>query len=274
MPSCLPEQLNAWLEANLTRLDEPTREKAAANPLRVFDNIDAKPDGVQAALGEAPTIGDSLCEACRAHFAVVREHLDATGVRYELRQTLVRGLDYYTRTTWEFRGPEEGAQSTLSGGGRYDGLIEEIGGPPAGGVGFGAGIERLLIALEHAGVTAEQPGIDVFFVLEDGAAARRGRALARRASLTWNRRGHGLRRTVGQGAAHPGRPARRPDHGRRQARRRRPPDGEQAGRGRAALRDRRQALSMSAWRDLMCGAPRSGDVGQDAHARRLGGAAP
>ena len=90
-------------------------------------------------------------------------------MRYELRQTLVRGLDYYTRTTWEFRGPEEGAQSTLSGGGRYDGLIEEIGGPPAGGVGFGAGIERLLIALEHAGVTAEQPGIEVFFVLEDGA---------------------------------------------------------------------------------------------------------
>jgi histidyl-tRNA synthetase len=99
----------------------------------------------------------------------VRAHLDVTGVRYELVQTLVRGLDYYTRTTWEFRGPEEGAQSTLSGGGRYDGLIEEIGGPPAPGVGFGAGIERLLMALEDAGVTAEAPPVEAFFVLDVGA---------------------------------------------------------------------------------------------------------
>jgi histidyl-tRNA synthetase len=147
-------RLNAWLEPNVTRLDEPTREKAATNPLRVFDNIETKPVSVQEALGEAPTIGDSLCDACRAHFADVREHLDITGVRYDLVPTLVRGLDYYTRTTWEFRGPEEGAQSTLSGGGRYDGLIEEIGGPPSPGVGFGAGIERLLSALEHAAFRA------------------------------------------------------------------------------------------------------------------------
>jgi len=84
--------------------------------------------------------------------------------------TLVRGLDYYTRTTWEFVGPEGGSQSTLSGGGRYDGLAEEFGGPHTPGVGFGAGIERLLLALEDAGV--EEPvdeGIDVFFVCEDGA---------------------------------------------------------------------------------------------------------
>ena len=169
---CRPDylaQLQAWLESNLSRLDEPTRERAATNPLRVFDNLDAKPAGVQQALGEAPTIGDSLCGACREHFEAVCAHLDVTGVRYDLVQTLVRGLDYYTRTTWEFRGPEEGAQSTLSGGGRYDGLIEEIGGPPAPGVGFGAGIERLLIALEDAGVNAEQSPVDVFFVLESGA---------------------------------------------------------------------------------------------------------
>ena len=167
------ERLRSWLDENLERLDAPTREKAAASPLRVFDNLDAKPPAVQDALREAPTIGDSLCEACREHFAVVRRDLDASGVAYTLVPTLVRGLDYYTRTTWEFVGPEEGAQSALSGGGRYDGLVEEIGGPPTPGVGFGAGIERLLLALEHAGVEAREPTIDVFFALDDGAPRER-----------------------------------------------------------------------------------------------------
>ena len=171
-PACRPaylDALRAWLSSNADRLDEATREKAATSPLRVFDNLDAKPPAVRDALGEAPTIGDSLCEPCAEHFAAVRRDLDAFGVPYEVVPTLVRGLDYYTRTTWEFAGPEEGAQSTLSGGGRYDGLVEEIGGPPTPGVGFGAGIERLLIALEHAGVTAPAPAIDVFFALADDA---------------------------------------------------------------------------------------------------------
>ena len=100
-------------------------------------------------LETAPTIGDSLCEACVEHFAAVRADLDATGVGYELVPTLVRGLDYYSRTTWEFVGPMENENAVLSGGGRYDYLVEEIGGPPTPGVGFGAGIERLLIA--HGG---------------------------------------------------------------------------------------------------------------------------
>ena len=100
----------------------------------------------------------------------MRRYLDAFGVRYELVPTLVRGLDYYTRTTWEFLGPEGGAQSTLSGGGRYDGLAEELGGSHTPGVGFGAGVERLLIALEHAGTPLPaDEGIDVFFVCADGA---------------------------------------------------------------------------------------------------------
>lgn len=163
------ERLTEWLGENRERLDEATREKAATSPLRIFDNLAAKPEGVRLALAEAPTIGDSLCEACREHFAAVCAHLDAYGVAYELVPTLVRGLDYYTRTTWEFTGPDEGAQSTLSGGGRYDGLIEEIGGPPTPGVGFGAGIERLLLAVEGAGVSADPQTIDAFFVLDDGA---------------------------------------------------------------------------------------------------------
>jgi len=167
------ELLQAWLEAHLDRLDEPTREKAAANPLRVFDNYDAKPPAVQAALGEAPTIGESLCEACTEHFEGVRRDLDVYEVSYELVPTLVRGLDYYTRTTWEFVGPEKGAQSALSGGGRYDGLVEEIGGPPTPGVGFGAGVERLVLALEHAKVSTSPPSIDVFFALAAGAPHER-----------------------------------------------------------------------------------------------------
>ncbi len=149
--------MRAWLDANEERLDDATREKAATSPLRVFDNIESKPDAVQEALREAPTIGESLCEACAEHFAAVRRDLDANGVEYEIVPTLVRGLDYYTRTTWEFLGPGEGAQRALSGGGRYDGLVEEIGGPPTPGVGFGAGIERLILAAQEAGIEPPPP---------------------------------------------------------------------------------------------------------------------
>ncbi len=163
------ENLSRWLGANLDRLDEETRAKATTSPLRVFDNLPAKPPAVRAALAEAPTIGASLCEACVQHFATVRALLDRTGVSYTLVPTLVRGLDYYSRTTWEFVGPMENENSTISGGGRYDYLVEEIGGPPTPGVGFGAGIERLLIALEDAGQTAEPPTIDVFLAVEPGA---------------------------------------------------------------------------------------------------------
>jgi histidyl-tRNA synthetase len=175
-PECRPaylEALRAWLDANDEKLDEPTREKARTSPLRVFDNLDAKPPAVQEALRGAPKVGESLCEACAVHFAAVRRDLDANGVEYEVMPTLVRGLDYYTRTTWEFLGPGEGAQRALSGGGRYDGLVEEIGGPPTPGVGFGAGIERLILALQEAGVVLPPPTVDVFLALDDGAPRER-----------------------------------------------------------------------------------------------------
>jgi histidyl-tRNA synthetase len=178
--ACRPaylERLRPWLEEHATQLDAATREQAERNPLRVLDNIAAKPAEVQEVLRRAPSIGDALCDECRAHFAELRRYLDAFGVRYELVPTLVRGLDYYTRTTWEFIGPEGGSQSALSGGGRYDGLAEELGGDPTPGVGFGAGVERLLLALEHAGAQApDDEGIDVFFVSAD--AADRARVIA------------------------------------------------------------------------------------------------
>jgi histidyl-tRNA synthetase len=158
------ERLSAWLDEHADVLDEDAEAKRRTSPLRVFD---VKSPAVLEALADAPQIGESLCEACREHFDQVRGALDALGVRYELDPTLVRGLDYYTRTTWQFEGPDEGAQSTISGGGRYDYLVEEIGGPPTPGVGFGAGIERLLLAVPEGGDEAAE--VDVFFALEDGA---------------------------------------------------------------------------------------------------------
>ena len=162
--------LRAWLSANGDRLDADTRRKAGVSPLRVFDNLQAKPEGVRVALGEAPTIGESLCQDCASRFAAVRADLDAVDVGYAVVPTLVRGLDYYSRTTWEFVGPLQNENATLSGGGRYDYLVEEIGGPPTPGVGFGAGIERLLIAMEEESVAvADAPTLEVFFALEPDA---------------------------------------------------------------------------------------------------------
>jgi histidyl-tRNA synthetase len=167
--NCRPayvDALSAWLDAHDAELDEEARAKRRTSPLRVFD---VKSERVQAALASAPTIADSLCDACREHFGRVRDYLDALGVRYELEATLVRGLDYYTRTTFEFRDEAIGAQSAICGGGRYDGLVEAIGGPPTPAIGFGAGVERLLLSIRERELPLEE--IDVFFVV-DGAADR------------------------------------------------------------------------------------------------------
>jgi len=165
--NCRPayiERLAAWLDEHDAELDDEARAKRATTPLRVFD---VKSERVQAVLANAPKIGESLCDACREHFEHVRALLDAYGVRYELAPTLVRGLDYYTRTTFEFKDEAIGAKDTICGGGRYDGLIEEIGGQPTPGIGFGAGVERLLLSLGDA--RREAAGLDVYFVSTEGA---------------------------------------------------------------------------------------------------------
>ena len=165
--NCRPaylERLEAWLDEHDGELDEEARAKRRTSPLRVFD---VKSEQVQRLLTGAPKIGESLCDDCRVHFEQVRAFLDAASVKYELQPTLVRGLDYYTRTTFEFKDEAIGAQDSICGGGRYDGLMEAIGGPPTPGIGFGAGIERLLLSLGDAQVPDE--GIDVFFVAEEGA---------------------------------------------------------------------------------------------------------
>ena len=166
-PNCRPgyvERLVAWLDEHDDELDEEARAKRETSPLRVFD---VKSERVQQVLAGAPKIGESLCAPCREHFARVCEFLDAYGVRYELAPTLVRGLDYYTRTTFEFKDEAIGAKDTICGGGRYDGLIEEIGGPATPGIGFGAGLERLLLSVGLR--EGAPPRVDVFFVAEETA---------------------------------------------------------------------------------------------------------
>ena len=182
MPAGVRRAANAWLDEHVELLGEEALHKRATSPLQVFD---VKDPALRAALEDAPKIGDSLCDACRAHFDDVRARLDRLGVPYILDPTLVRGLDYYTRTTFEFVGPEENANSVICGGGRYDGLVEQIGGPPTPGIGFGAGIERLLLALENEDVVIAPPQLDVFVVV-DGAEPAAAHALLqelRRAGL-------------------------------------------------------------------------------------------
>ena len=170
------EGLRAFLAERRDELDEETRRRAEVSPLRVFDT---KNEAVRAVLSGAPTIGDSLCEPCRAHLADVLAALDAYGIEYVLVPTLVRGLDYYTRTVFEFVNDELGAsQATICAGGRYDYLIEEIGGNPTPGVGWAAGVERLAMS---SALELEGAGLDVFVVCDD--QAERPRILAQVAQL-------------------------------------------------------------------------------------------
>ncbi|MGH3002292.1 MAG: histidine--tRNA ligase [Gaiellaceae bacterium] len=160
------ERLNAWLGAHADVLDEEAQHKRATSPLQVFDVKNPK---LRAALEDAPKIGESLCDDCRTHFERVCGYLDLYGVPYVVDPILVRGLDYYSRTTFEFVAPFENANSSICGGGRYDGLVEAIGGPPTPAIGFGAGIERLRLALELEALHGDEPRLDVFFVVAEDA---------------------------------------------------------------------------------------------------------
>jgi histidyl-tRNA synthetase len=150
------EELKGFLRAREDELSEEVRSRIDQNPLRAFD---ADHPGTQAVMKEAPLLLDRLAADDAEHFEAVRALLDAAGLGYEIDPTLVRGLDYYTRTVFEFESERLGAQAALGGGGRYDGLIEELGGPPTPGVGWAAGVERILMA---AGEAEQDHGIDVF----------------------------------------------------------------------------------------------------------------
>ena len=161
--TCRPayrERLQEFLAG--IELDEATRERARLNPLRVLD--DKRPE-VRAQLEDAPLMVDHLSDASAEHFAAVRGHLDALGVPYQVNPRMVRGLDYYTKTTFEFVHDGLGAQSGIGGGGRYDGLMEQLGGQPLSGIGFGIGVDRTMLALEAEGIDPAAGGrVDVYGV--------------------------------------------------------------------------------------------------------------
>jgi len=153
--SCRPQYrdlLRAFLSG--LPLDELTMARAEANPLRVLD--DKRPE-VRELTTDAPLMLDHLCASCRDHLVAVRRHLDALGVSYVINPRMVRGLDYYTKTTFEFVHDGLGAQSGIGGGGRYDGLMAQLGGQSLSGIGFGLGVDRTLLALQAEGVNVDSP---------------------------------------------------------------------------------------------------------------------
>jgi histidyl-tRNA synthetase len=156
-------ELLAYLESNRDRIRDEHQDRMRENPLRV---LDCKDPACRAVAADAPKISDRLCAECAEHFRAVQEGLEREGVKFVHQPTLVRGLDYYTRTAFEFVSPalSEG-QATLCGGGRYDGLAELLGGPATPGVGFATGLDRVLLALEAEGVLPPATGgVDCFVV--------------------------------------------------------------------------------------------------------------
>ena len=156
--------------ANLP-LDEETRRRAELNPLRVLD--DKRPE-VRELLADAPLMVDNLCDTCREHYDQVKGYLTELGVKFTENPRMVRGLDYYTKTTFEFVHDGLGAQSGIGGGGRYDGLMAELGGQPLSGIGFGLGVDRIVLAAQAEDVRiGETTRCDVYCVpLGDAAKAR------------------------------------------------------------------------------------------------------
>jgi histidyl-tRNA synthetase len=176
--ACRPayrEALRSWLEPRLDRLCEDCNRRFSENPLRVFD---CKVDADRELLAGAPSVLERLCPACSDHFEEVRRALDDYGVSYRLEGNLVRGLDYYRRTVFEVISPRLGAQDAILGGGRYDGLVEELGGPAMPAFGFAMGMERACMLIPAARIP--QPVVDVALVALGPEGLRAGRGLAAR----------------------------------------------------------------------------------------------
>ncbi len=178
-PACRPkyhEALRAYLRERYDCLCDTCKIRYEQNPLRI---LDCKDEHCGEVARNAPNIGDFLCDECRAHQDALLRLLDGMGIRYEITPTLVRGLDYYTKTVFEIVSDCIGAQSAVCGGGRYDGLVEEIGGPQVPAVGFGLGMERLLLLMENADVAVEKPvRYDLYIASLGDAANERAFSLA------------------------------------------------------------------------------------------------
>jgi len=167
--------LKKWLEPRLDQLCEDCRRRFEENPLRVFD---CKVPEDQKLLSEAPVVLDMLCGPCQEHFEEVRNLLDRYGIRYRVEPRLVRGLDYYERTVFEVLSDQLGSQNAILGGGRYDGLVEELGGPSIPGLGFAMGIERTIMLLPEERGT--RPAFDVALVSLGSEGARASVEMAQR----------------------------------------------------------------------------------------------
>ncbi|ENO1771672.1 histidine--tRNA ligase [Vibrio sp. 1641] len=167
--------LVAFLEQHIDMLDEDCKRRMHTNPLRV---LDTKNPDVQAILGDAPRLSDYLGEESKAHFAGLCELLDAAGIKYTVNERLVRGLDYYNRTVFEWITESLGAQGTVCGGGRYDGLVEQLGGKPTPAVGFAMGLERLVLMLETLELTDVRRSVDVYVVTAGEGTMMAGMKLA------------------------------------------------------------------------------------------------
>ena len=163
------EALVSYLSPRSAQLSEDSQRRLQSNPLRILDSKD--PRDQEAARGVPPAV-ESLSDKSRAHFARVQELLALSGVPFRANPNLVRGFDYYTETLWEVTAGGLGAQNALGGGGRYDNLVEQLGGRPTPGVGFGSGIERLLLALENQGLQLPREGPKLIWLVSHGDAAR------------------------------------------------------------------------------------------------------
>ena len=171
-PSCRPvyrKALQDYFRDKLDDLCDDCKDRFDRSPLRI---LDCKVDADKPFMKDAPRITDCLCDACQDHFHMVQEYLSHAGISFQLDPRLVRGLDYYTKTAFEIKYAPLGAQSAVAGGGRYDGLIEEIGGKPTPAVGFATGLERVLLALEKQGLLPEQDRKTDGFVIALGDAAQ------------------------------------------------------------------------------------------------------
>lgn len=209
-PVCKPgyiEKLVAYLNEHYDKLADIDKERLTKNPLRV---LDSKAPGMDDLLAGAPHIADHLCDDCREHFADVRGILDALGQSYTINFRLVRGIDYYTKTVFEVWQEGIGAQAALCGGGRYDGLAEDIGGSPTPGVGFGSGIERIVLGMKEQGVELSETAPLPVLVVHFGGATKiaavrtvfRLREAGIGARLAFSRRGRSMKSQMREADRH------------------------------------------------------------------------
>lgn len=169
---CRPQYnalLKDYLNSNIDSLCETCKDRVERNPLRV---LDCKEEGCRGVIEKAPLMIDHLCDECSAHFEELKKYFSVLGIEYKVNPLIVRGLDYYTKTVFEIISDSIGAQGTVCGGGRYDKLIKQVGGPDMAGIGFGLGIERLLLVMESEGIEIPKPALTDVFIVTHGEQAR------------------------------------------------------------------------------------------------------